>query len=141
MDPGNVAAVSALFGSAIGALASLATSWSTHHYQDERQRSARENVRRERIFVEFIDSASKAFVEALMQTAIEDPSRLIPLYATIGKLRLFASARTVEAAEQVMNRLVATYYAPKLNFHARPEVDHSIDILREFAESCRVELR
>ena len=55
MDPGSIAAVSALFGSAIGALASLATSWSTHHYQDERQRSARENVRRERIFVEFIE--------------------------------------------------------------------------------------
>ena len=76
-----------------------------------------------------------------MQTAIEDPSRLIPLYATMGKLRLFASVRTVEAAEQVMNRLVATYYTPKLDFHARPEVDQSIDILREFAESCRVELR
>ena len=141
MDPGNIAALSALFGSAIGALASLGTSWFTHHYQNERQRAVREHVRRERIFVEFIDLASKNFVEALLQTAIEDPAKFIPLYATIGKLRLFASARTVEAAEQVMNRLVATYYAPKLDFHARPEVDRSIDILREFAESCRAELR
>ena len=140
MDPGNIAAVSALFGSTIGALASLATSWVANRHQDERQRNAREHARRERIFVEFIDSAAKAFVEALMQTAIEDPARLIPLYATIGKLRLFASARTVEAAEQVMSRLLATYYAPKLDFHARPEVDQSIDILREFAESCRAEL-
>jgi hypothetical protein len=69
-----ISAIAALFGSAIGALASLATSW----------------TRRERIFLEFIDLASKAFADALLQTSIQDPSKVILLYATMGKLRLFA---------------------------------------------------
>jgi hypothetical protein len=52
--------------------------------------------------VEFIDLASKAFADALLQTSIQDPSKVILLYATMGKLRRFASERTVEAAEKAM---------------------------------------
>jgi hypothetical protein len=134
-------ALSALCGSAIGALASLTTTWLTHRHREESRRRAQENARRERIFVEFIDLASKAFLEALVQSGIEDPATLIPLYATMGKLRLFASGRTVEAAEEVMNRVVETYYAPKFDLQTRPTVDEKFDILREFAEYCRAELR
>lgn len=141
MNPANVLALSALCGSAIGALASLTTTWLTHRHREESRRRAQENARRERIFVEFIDLASKAFLEALVQSGIEDPATLIPLYATMGKLRLFASGRTVEAAEEVMNRVVETYYAPKFDLQTRPTVDEKFDILREFAEYCRAELR
>jgi hypothetical protein len=89
--------------------------------------------------VEFIDLSSKAFIDALLQTSIEDPSKLIPLYATMGKLRLFASERTVEAAEKVMSRVVETYYTPKFDLRTIPSVDHNLDILRQFAERCRAE--
>ena len=93
MNPAYISALSALSGSAIGALASLATTWLTQHHQDERRQRAQENVRRERVFVEFIDLSSKAFVDALQRTSIQDPSHIVPLYATMGKLRLFASDR------------------------------------------------
>jgi hypothetical protein len=135
-----IPAIAALFGSVIGALASLATTWLTQRYQEEARRHVQENARREQLFVEFIDLSSKAFVDALLQTSIQDPSKLISLYATMGKLRLFATQRTVEAAEQVMGRVVETYYAPKVDLQTRPAVDHNIDILRDFAESCRAEL-
>ena len=91
--------------------------------------------------MEFIDLSSKAFVEALMHTSIEDPAKLVPLYATMGKIRLFASQRTIEAAERVMDRLVETYYGPRVDFHTRPAVNRDLDIVREFAERCRAELR
>jgi hypothetical protein len=61
-----------------------------------------ENTRREPIFMEFIDLASKGFADALLQTSIQDPSKVILLYATMGKLRLFASERTVEATEKAI---------------------------------------
>lgn len=64
--------------------------------------------RLERIFVEFIDLPTELFVDALMETSIEDPSKVIPLYASKGKLRLFAPDRTVEAAQNLMSRLVET---------------------------------
>jgi hypothetical protein len=78
-----------------------------------------ENARLERIFEEFIDSSSKAFGDALLQTSMEDPSKVVPLYATMKKLRLFASERAVEAAEKVMGRIIETYYAPKFNLKTK----------------------
>jgi hypothetical protein len=141
VNPAYISAISALCGSAIGALASLATTWLSQRHQDENRRRAEENARLQRIFVEFIDLSSKAFVDALSQTSIEDPSKIVPLYATMGKLRLFASTRTVEAAQKVMDRILETYYAPKFDFQVKPAVDDKFDIVREFADSCRAELR
>ena len=71
MNPAYISAISALCGSAIGALASLASSWLTQRHHDETRREAQENSRRERIFVEFIDLASKAFMDSLLQTSIQ----------------------------------------------------------------------
>jgi hypothetical protein len=141
MTPAYISALSALFGSLIGAFASLATTWLTQHHQDETRRHAQQNVRRERVFVEFIDLSSKAFVDALQQTSIGDAKYVLPLYATIGKLRLFASTRTIEAAERVMDRIIETYYSPKLDTQTRPDLDRKSDVLREFAECGRAELR
>jgi len=141
MDAAFLSAISALSGSAIGALASLATTWLTHHHQNETRRRAQEHARRERIFAEFIDLSAKAFIDALLQTSIADPSKIILLYATMGRLRLFASERTVEAAEKVLSQIIATYYTPKVDLQARPTMDRSSDILRDFADTCRAELR
>ena len=141
MTSAYISAIAALCGSIIGALVSIATTWLTQHHQDESRRRAREYTRRERIFVEFIDLSSKAYVDALLETSIKDPAKVVSLYATMGKLRLFASGGIVEAAEKVMSRILETYYGPKFDLENRPAVDHTSDILREFSERCRAELR
>jgi hypothetical protein len=141
MTPAYISALSALFGSLIGAFASLATTWLTQHHQEETRRRVQQTLRRERVFVEFIDLSSKAFVDALQQTSIGDAKYVMPLYATMGKLRLFASTRTIETAERVMDRIIETYYSPGLDTQTRPELDRKSDVLREFAECCRAELR
>ena len=141
MTSAYISAIAALCGSVIGALVSIVTTWLTQHHQDESRRRAQEYTRRERIFVEFIDLSSKAYVDALLETSIKDPAKVVSLYATMGKLRLFASGRIVEAAEKVMSRILETYYGPKFDLENRPAVDHTSDILREFSERCRAELR
>ena len=142
MNPAYLSALSALAGSAIGARASITTTWLTQRYQDQSQRMAQESARRERIFGEFIDQASQLYADALSHTTLEDPARLVPLYATIGKLRLFASERTIAAADAVMARIVETYYLPNMDFTARPSPKYEdLDILRAFTEACRAELR
>ncbi len=141
MTSAYISAIAALCGSVIGALVSIATTWLTQHHQDESRRRAQEYTRRERIFVEFIDLSSKAYIDALLETSIKDPAKVVSLYATMGKLRLFASGGTVEAAEKVMSRILETYYRPKFDLQNRPAVDHTSDILREFSERCRAELR
>lgn len=142
MEAAYLSAFSALAGSAIGALASLGTTWLTQRYQERSQRLAQETARRERIFGECIDQASQLYADALSHTPLEDPARLVPLYATIGKLRLFASARTIAAADAVMARIVETYYLPNMDFKAQSSRQVSdFDILRDFTEACRAELR
>ena len=144
MDAAYLSALSALSGSAIGALASLTSTWLTQRYQDRSQRLTQERARRERIFGELIEQAWQLYADALSHTSLEDPARLVPLYATIGKLRLFASARTVAAADAVMERIVETYSLPNLDFTARPSPQVQVgdfDILRDFTEACRAELR
>ena len=141
MNPAYISALSVLCGSGIGAFASLATTRLSQRHQDEIRRRTQEHARRERVFVEFIDLSSHAFVDALQHTSIDNPSKLVALYATMGKLRLFASEKTVTAAEKVMERVIETYYTPKLDFQTRPSVDPSSDVVREFSEQCRAELR
>jgi hypothetical protein len=77
---------------------------------------------------------------ALLETSIRDPVKVVSLYATIGKLRLFASEKTVEAADKVMSRILETYYGPRIDLQTKPTPSHTPDILREFSERCRAEL-
>ncbi len=80
-------------------------------------------------------------MDALLETSIRDPTKIISLYASIGKLRLFASEQTVEAADKVMARILETYYGPRIDLQTQPTPSHTPDILREFSERGRVELR
>ena len=140
LDSGTFSAVSALAGSAIGALALVLTSWFTQHSQGKAQRLNQEASRRERLFSDFVDQASKTYADGIIQESLNDPEKLVPMYAAINKLRLFATRDTIAAAEAVMNGILKTYDAPVLALGpAETNVD-AHDILREFAESCRAEL-
>ena len=63
MDPASISAISALAGSFIGALASVTTSWFTHHSQSRSERFKQEAARREQLFGAFVDQASQAYAE------------------------------------------------------------------------------
>jgi hypothetical protein len=139
MNAAYLSAFSALLGSAIGALASLATTWLTQRYQDRMQRAAQESARRERLFGQFIDVASELFADALTHT-LDDASKLVPLYAIASKLRLFASKATIESANAVLDHVMATYYQPNLDLKKQVSVEE-VDLLRDFAAACRAELR
>ena len=140
MDPATISAFSALAGSAIGALASVATTWLTQHHQDHMQRHNQEASHREQLFGEFIDQASKTYADGIVQERLDDPAKLVPVYATINKLRLFATQGTIEAAGSVLERIVETYESPPSALEARNARIAAHDILRTFAESCRAEL-
>ncbi|WP_342237472.1 hypothetical protein [Inquilinus sp. OTU3971] len=140
MDTAYISALSALAGSAIGATASFATTWLTQRHQDHADRLSKEASRRERLFGEFIEQASKVYGDALLQDHLDDPAKLVPLYATLNKLRLFATPRTIGAAEAVLDRLVETYGLPPDELKEPAWDKGAHDILRDFTQSCRAEL-
>src|SRR5271163_3926287 len=103
-----VPAIAALAGSVIGALATFATTWLTHHAQARAQRTAQAMARQEHLYGQFIEEAAKSITDALTHQ-LDDPSKLVHLYALVGKLRLFASVNVVSQAEEVMEHIVETY--------------------------------
>jgi hypothetical protein len=59
MNAGYVSALAALTGSIIGALTALTAWWLTHHVQLRAQRVAQDLTRREALYKDFIEEASR----------------------------------------------------------------------------------
>jgi hypothetical protein len=73
------------------AVASFARTWLTRHAQERTQRFARMS-RRDDLYGDFIEEASRLFADALT-LEFDQPSKFVRLHALVEKLRLFASAK------------------------------------------------
>ena len=142
MNAAYLPAAAALFGSAIGGLTSLATTWLTQHGQAKIQQMTRDRVQREKLFSKFIDEASALYADALTHQET-DLSNLSKLYSMIARLRLLSSKSIVEHAEKVAHMIIDTYLAPNKTFRDLPELreNGAVDPLKDFGEACREELR
>jgi hypothetical protein len=140
MNTAILSAVSALAGSTIGAVASIATTWLTQYFQGRVQRASQDNARREHLFSDFINQASKLYVDALTHDLI-DPSTLVPLYALKSQIYLFAAEETAKRAEEVLRHITETYYKPNRNFRTPQSGEEGeYDLLHDFTLACRAEL-
>jgi hypothetical protein len=135
-----ISAIAALAGSGIGAVASFATTWLTQDAQSRAQRLAQAMTRRERLYGEFIEEASRLFTDAITHQ-LDDPSKFVRLYALLGRLRLCAPANVIAKAEEVMQYILQTYRLPNRDF-SNPENRNQdeVDVLRAFSEACRGDL-
>jgi hypothetical protein len=109
-------------------------------HQDRRDLLARKVFHREQLYSDFISETAHAFVDAV-QHAFHDPSRLIPSYALLSRMRLSSSKNVAESAERVIDIIVKTYAQPNLT----GEEIHALagernDPLREFSNICRQDL-
>jgi len=143
MNGAYLTAMAALAGSAIGALASLGTTWLNHHAQERAHRLAEIRERREQLYEEFMEEASRLYADSLIHDLGDDVSKLVRIYALVGKLRLVSSAQIVAKADDVMRRIVESYQSPPRRDFANITKDwenSDLDILREFSETCREDL-
>ena len=113
MEAAYVSAFAALAGTAIGGLASFATSWVTQTAQAKAQRIAAERDARAGLFGRFLDEAAKVYADAL-QNRRDDASALIGIYAFINRIRLVSTQPVVEAADAVARIIVDAYQAPNV---------------------------
>jgi len=141
MNPSIISALSALAGAAIGGLTSVVMSWLTQIIQARAQQSAHDKSLREDLYKEFIDEASKSYIDAL-QNNNASASSLVGLYAKISRMRVLSSATVVERADQIVRKIVDTYLAPNVSFPELRElmINGKLDALRDFSEACRAEL-
>jgi hypothetical protein len=140
MDASLISGLAALAGAAIGGLTSATAGWLTQRYTAHAQWVANENLRRQDIYRDFIEAASKCYIHALQHDE-PDISGLVGLYTNISRMRVLSAAAIVEKAEQVAQRILDTYTEPDKSFvELRSMVkDHAIDLLHDFSKACRLE--
>jgi hypothetical protein len=142
MNATYLPALAALAGSAIGGLTSLGSAWLTQRHQDRATRRSRDKARRQKLYNQFIDEASKLYADALVHDQAEIAA-LVSVYALISRMRVVSSFAVVEKAEAVVRVIIDTYFAPNKTFpEVRSLIDsHAMDPLRAFSEECRAELQ
>jgi hypothetical protein len=143
MGDAYLTAIAALAGSAIGALASLGTTWLNQHAQERARRLAELRGRRAQLYEEFMDEASKLYVDSLTHDLGDDVSKFVHLYALVGKIRLVSSTEVIGKADDVMRRIIESYESPSFRDfkNITKEWDkNDLDVLRHFSEACREDL-
>ena len=142
MDPAYISAIAALAGSTIGGLTSLATSWLTQRQQFKTQQLGHDLNKREELYTLFIEEAARLYVDAYEHDTAE-PSKLVNLYALVGKMRLVSSPGIIESADKVVRVIIETYLGPNKTLRDASKIldDEAINPLREFSNACRGELR
>jgi len=142
MDPAYLSAFAALAGSTIGGLTSLTASWLTQHVQFRAQQRASDLSRREELYKDFIEEASRLYADAFAHDQAE-VGNLVNLYALVSRMRVRSSPRIVETADRVVRVIIETYLAPNKTFPDVKEIldNDAMDPLREFSHACREELR
>jgi hypothetical protein len=142
LDPVYVSAVAALAGSTIGGLTSLTASWLTQHVQFSAQQRAGNLSKREELYKNFIEEASKWYADAFEHDKAEI-ANLVGLYALVSRMRVFSSPAVVECADRVARTIIEAYLAPNRTFRDLTEVidNDTMNPLRDFSNACRDELR
>jgi hypothetical protein len=140
MNASIISATAALLGAAIGGLASFLASWMTQRMQMRAQWLTQERLRRQELYKEFIEEASKCYIDALQHAQGDIPS-LVTLYTKIGRMRILSSQNVIDSAERIGRKILDTYLGPDRSFLELREMvtDNSIDILNDFTEACREE--
>jgi hypothetical protein len=115
-------AFAALAGSAIGGLTSFASAWLTQGHQERAKRLSGEKTRRQKLYKQFIDEASKLYADALVHDQAEI-SALVSVYALISRMRVVSSTAVIEKAEAVVHLIIDTYFTPNKTFFRISRVD------------------
>jgi hypothetical protein len=140
VDASIISALSALTGAAVGGLTSGVANWLNHRSQVRAQWLLHEKSRRQILYRDFIDEASKCYIDALQHAEADIPG-LVGLYAKLSRMRAQSSERVVHRAEEVARKILDAYLEPDKSLVELREmvIDGTIDLLREFSDACHDE--
>jgi hypothetical protein len=142
MDPAYLTGLAIFAGSVVGGLTSLTSAWLTKKHETGARRASENSVGRQKLYAQFMDEASKLYVDALVRDQAE-PAAMVSIYALISKMRMVSHITVVESAEAVIRTIFTTYSRPN---KTSPELQkltlnrEFVDPLLTFSEVCREEL-
>ena len=140
MDASIISALAALTGAAVGGLTSGVAAWLNHRSQVRVEWILHEKSRRQTLYRDFIEEASKCYIDALQHDKADIPG-LVGLYAKLSSMRAVSSKTVVQRADDVVRKILDTYLEPDKSFVELREmvIDGTIDMLRNFSDACRDE--
>ena len=115
MDASIISALAALTGAAVGGLTSGIANWLNHRSQVRAQWLHHEKSRRQILYRDFIEEASKCYIDALQHGEADIPG-LVGLYAKLSRMRALSSKPVVHCAEEVARKILDTYLEPDRSF-------------------------
>src|SRR3974390_3780626 len=125
MNASVISALSGLLGAAIGGFASLLASWMTQRVQVRAQWVVQDKLHRQDLYREFIEEASKCYIDALQHDKGDIPA-LVTLYTKIGRMRVLSPPNVLAAAEQIGHKILDKNLQPDKNFlEPREMVTHN----------------
>ena len=142
MDTMILTAMSGVLGSLVGGSATVATAWVTQKTVNRRELIQTEIRKRETLYGEFIGECAKLLVDAFTHT-LDQPEKLLPIYAQINRIRLCASQPVLIEAEHVLRRITEQYFLRNLTIEELTRLARSEDVdpLKAFGEACRAEIK
>ena len=142
MDGALLSTISALAGTAIGAVSSLGSTWLSTQAQTRAARLSAERAKREELYGGFMDELARLYADALDNKGV-DNERLTRAYALNGRIALHASDAVADSALHAMRYIVDLALGPKRTAEeVRALMDKpEADVIRAFAQCCRAELR
>ena len=108
MEASVISALAALAGTAVGGLTSVAANWLTHRIQIRAQSLQHEKNRRQILYRDFIEEASKCYIDALQHDEANVPG-LVGLYAKLSRMRVLSSKPVVDTAESITRKILDAY--------------------------------
>ena len=146
MDAPLITAMAGVFGSLVGASASIGTTWLTKRTEIVRTTAERKLRERETLYNEFLTEASRVAVHALTHT-FQGPDQIVALYGILSRIRLVGSKAVVREGEKCCLQILITYGKPSMTadelrtvLMAANELAE-LDPLKAFSTACREELR
>src|SRR4029450_10441419 len=113
MDSVIVGAMAGVLGSLVGGAGTVATAWITQRTLTRRELNVRDMRQREKLYGDFVGECAKLLIDAFTHT-LEDPEKLLPLYALTNRIRLTASQPVVAEAERLLARITDQYFSRNL---------------------------
>jgi hypothetical protein len=142
MDNTLTSVLAALGGSVIGATTPVVSNFVLQRSVMQRELKNREIAQREELYSEFIRQGTSCYAKALSQS-LDNLDEIVAMYALVNRIRLFASASVLDAAEVFVKKLVERFGEKNMSLDQIKSValEQHADPLNDFALKCRSELR
>jgi hypothetical protein len=98
-----ISALAALTGAAVGGLTSGIANWLSQRSQVRAEWILHEKSRRQILYKDFIEEASKCYIDALQHDEADIPG-LVGLYSKLSAMRALSSKSVIQRAEEVARK-------------------------------------